>query len=53
METVAEVRARKALEDAEKARARAKLDAQAMQGSTETLERLKKEEEAQKTVKAK
>lgn len=46
METVGESKARKAREDAEKVRAR--LDAEALQGSKETYARLKKEEEGQK-----
>jgi hypothetical protein len=51
METVAQSRARKAREDAERTAVRTKMDAEAMQGSKETLERLKKQEKTAKASK--
>ncbi len=53
METIQEGRARKTQEDAERARIRARLDAEALQGSKETLERLNKQEKTAKAPKSK
>ena len=51
METVGEKRARQAREESAKVRAR--LDAEAKQGSKETLERLNKQEKTAKAPKSK